>query len=33
VIIKVAKALKQNGVPMDIIIKTTVLSESEINEL
>jgi len=32
-IIKVAKALKQNGVPMDIIIKTTGLSESEINEL
>ena len=32
-IIKVAKALKQNGVPMDIIIKTTGLSENEINEL
>jgi predicted transposase/invertase (TIGR01784 family) len=32
-IIKVAKALKQNGVSMDIIIKTTGLSESEINEL
>ena len=32
-IIKVAKALKQNGVLMDIIIKTTGLSENEINEL
>jgi predicted transposase/invertase (TIGR01784 family) len=30
---KIAKALKQNGVPIDIIIKTTGLSESEINEL
>ncbi len=30
---KIAKALKQNGVPTDIIIKTTGLSESEINEL
>lgn len=30
---EVAKALKQNGVSMDIIIKTTGLSESEINEL
>ena len=32
-IIKVAKALKQNGIPTDIIIKTTGLSEKEINEL
>lgn len=30
---KIAKALKQNGVPTDIIIKTTGISESEINEL
>ncbi|MDZ7900398.1 MAG: Rpn family recombination-promoting nuclease/putative transposase [Arcicella sp.] len=30
---EVAKALKQNGVPTDIIIKTTGLSESEIDGL
>jgi predicted transposase/invertase (TIGR01784 family) len=30
---KIAKALKQNGVPIGIIIKTTGLSESEIDEL
>ncbi|OYU85746.1 MAG: hypothetical protein CFE24_00640 [Flavobacterium sp. BFFFF2] len=29
----VAKALKENGVPMEIIIKTTGLSESEIGKL
>jgi len=32
-IIKVAKALKQSGVSTDIIIKTTALSESEIDKL
>ena len=30
---EVAKALKQNDVPIDIIVKTTGLSENEINEL
>ena len=32
-IVKVAKALKQNDVPINIIMKTTGLSESEINDL
>jgi predicted transposase/invertase (TIGR01784 family) len=31
--IEVARALKQNGVPVDIILKTTGLSESEIDNL